>query len=33
LLDEKSKGQDIIVAAEAPRHGQIIDLMQALKQA
>jgi DNA end-binding protein Ku len=33
MLDEKSKGQEITVTApEAPRHGQIIDLMQALKQ-
>ena len=33
MLDEKSKGREITVAApEAPRHGQIIDLMQALKQ-
>jgi non-homologous end joining protein Ku len=33
MLDEKSKGQEITVAApEAPRHGQLIDLMQALKQ-
>ena len=33
ILDEKSKGQEItIVAPEAPRHGQLIDLMQALKQ-
>jgi DNA end-binding protein Ku len=33
ILEEKSKGQDITVAApEAPRHAQIIDLMQALKQ-
>ena len=33
MLDEKSKGQEITVAPpEAPRHGQIIDLMQALKQ-
>jgi DNA end-binding protein Ku len=33
MLDEKSKGQEITVPApEAPRHGQIIDLMQALKQ-
>ena len=33
MLDEKSKGGEITVAApEAPRHGQIIDLMQALKQ-
>ena len=32
MLDEKSKGQEITVAApEAPRHGQIIDLMKALK--
>jgi DNA end-binding protein Ku len=32
MLDEKSKGREITVAApEAPRHGQIIDLMQALK--
>jgi DNA end-binding protein Ku len=33
MLDEKSKGGEITVAApEAPRHAQIIDLMQALKQ-
>ncbi len=33
MLDEKSKGQEITVAPpEAPRHGQIIDLMQALMQ-
>jgi DNA end-binding protein Ku len=33
MLEEKSKGQEITVTApEAPRHGQIIDLMQALKQ-
>ena len=33
MLEEKSKGGEITVAApEAPRHGQIIDLMQALKQ-
>jgi DNA end-binding protein Ku len=33
MLDEKSKGREITVAApEASRHGQIIDLMQALKQ-
>jgi DNA end-binding protein Ku len=33
MLDEKSKGREITIAApESPRHGQIIDLMQALKQ-
>ena len=33
MLDEKSKGREITVAPpEAPRHGQVIDLMQALKQ-
>jgi DNA end-binding protein Ku len=33
ILDEKSKGQEITVAAPAAlRQGQIIDLMQALKQ-
>jgi non-homologous end joining protein Ku len=33
LLDEKSKGQEITIAApEAPWHGQIIDLMKALKE-
>jgi non-homologous end joining protein Ku len=33
MLEEKSKGQDITVAApEAPQRAQIIDLMQALKQ-
>jgi DNA end-binding protein Ku len=33
MLDEKSKGQEItITAPEAPRTGQIIDLMKALKE-
>jgi DNA end-binding protein Ku len=33
MLDEKSKGGEItVVAPEAPARGQIIDLMQALKQ-
>jgi len=33
MLDEKSKGGEITVATpEAPRQGQIIDLMQALKE-
>jgi len=33
MLDEKSKGREITVAApEAPQRAQIIDLMQALKQ-
>jgi DNA end-binding protein Ku len=33
MLEEKSKGKEITVAARAaPRHGQVIDLMQALKQ-
>src|SRR5262245_29607019 len=33
MLEEKSKGGEITIAApEAPRHAQIIDLMQALKQ-
>jgi DNA end-binding protein Ku len=33
MLDEKSKGREITVAAPAAsQHGQIIDLMQALKQ-
>jgi DNA end-binding protein Ku len=33
MLDEKSRGRDItITVPEAPRTGQIIDLMQALKQ-
>jgi len=33
MLEEKSKGREITVAApETPRHGQIIDLIQALKQ-
>jgi non-homologous end joining protein Ku len=33
MLDEKSKGGETTVAApEAPRHAQIIDLMQALKR-
>ena len=33
MLDEKSKGREITVApAPEPRQGQVIDLMQALKQ-
>jgi DNA end-binding protein Ku len=33
MLDEKSKGKEITVTAPAaPRQGQLIDLMQALKQ-
>ena len=33
MLDEKSKGREITgPAPPAPRHGQVIDLMQALKQ-
>jgi DNA end-binding protein Ku len=33
MLDEKSKGEEITIAAPAAqRQGQIIDLMQALKQ-
>jgi hypothetical protein len=33
MLDKKSKGKEITFAPpEAPRHGQIIDLMQALKR-
>jgi DNA end-binding protein Ku len=33
VLDEKSKGREITVAAPpVPRHGQVIDLMQALKE-
>jgi DNA end-binding protein Ku len=33
MLDEKSKGRETTISApEAPRRGQIIDLMQALKQ-
>jgi DNA end-binding protein Ku len=33
MLDEKSKGQQITVPRPTePRHGQVIDLMQALKQ-
>jgi DNA end-binding protein Ku len=33
MLDEKSKGREITVTAPAvSRHGQVIDLMHALKQ-
>jgi DNA end-binding protein Ku len=33
MLSEKSKGREITVAAPTARpHGQVIDLMQALKQ-
>src|SRR5918994_1878668 len=33
MLDEKSKGKDIVVdAAPAPKRGQVIDIMEALKR-
>jgi non-homologous end joining protein Ku len=33
LLDEKSKGKDIVIGkAPAPKHGQVIDIMEALKR-
>ena len=33
MLDEKSKGpRDHVSSPAVPRHGQVIDLMQALKQ-
>jgi DNA end-binding protein Ku len=33
MLDEKSKGKEIVVdKAPAPKHGQVIDIMEALKR-
>ena len=33
MLDEKSKGKEIVIGkAPAPKHGQVIDLMEALKR-
>ena len=33
MLDEKSKGKEIVIGkALAPKHGQVIDLMEALKR-
>jgi len=33
MLDEKAKGRDIVIgAAPAPKRGQVIDIMEALKR-
>jgi non-homologous end joining protein Ku len=33
MLDEKSKGKEIVIdTAPAPKHGQVIDIMEALKR-
>ena len=33
MLDEKSKGKEIVIGkAPAPKHGQVIDIMEALKR-
>ena len=33
MLDEKSKGKEIVVnKAPVPKHGQVIDIMEALKR-
>jgi non-homologous end joining protein Ku len=33
MLDEKSKGKEIVIgAAPAPKRGQVIDIMEALKR-
>jgi non-homologous end joining protein Ku len=33
MLDEKSKGQEVIIdIAPAPKRGQVIDIMEALKR-
>jgi non-homologous end joining protein Ku len=33
MLDEKSKGKEIVSnKAPAPKHGQVIDIMEALKR-
>ena len=31
MIDEKSKGKEIVINA-APKHGQVIDIMEALKR-
>jgi non-homologous end joining protein Ku len=33
MLDEKSKGKEIVIdKAPAPKHGHVIDIMEALKR-
>ena len=33
MLDEKSKGKEIVMdKAPAPKHGQVIDIMEALER-
>jgi DNA end-binding protein Ku len=33
MLNEKSKGKEIVIGkAPAPKHGQVIDIMEALKR-
>jgi non-homologous end joining protein Ku len=33
MLDKKSKGKEIVIdTAPAPKHGQVIDIMEALKR-
>ena len=33
MLDEKSKGKEIVIdTAPAPKHGQVVDIMEALKR-
>jgi DNA end-binding protein Ku len=33
MLDEKSRGKEIVIGkAPAPKHGQVIDIMEALKR-
>jgi non-homologous end joining protein Ku len=33
MIDEKSKGKEIVIGtAPAPKHGQVIDIMEALKR-
>jgi DNA end-binding protein Ku len=33
MLDEKSKGKEIVIdKAPVPKHGQVIDIMEALKR-
>ena len=33
MLDEKSKGKEIVIdKAPTPKHGQVIDIMEALKR-
>jgi non-homologous end joining protein Ku len=32
MLDEKSKGKEVTIAAPAPKRGQVVNIMEALKR-